>query len=123
MTYTISQAAQRFGLEPHTLRYYEKEGILAPEREPGGARRYSEEDLGRLEMALCLKGTGMALKDIRRYFELVAAGDGTLDQRLAIFREQRERVRQEIGVLTGYLEKLEHKIGWIEGLAAQDRQK
>ena len=74
---SISQVAQQFGVEPHTLRYYEKEGILHPERTANGIRVYTEETLGQLEIAMCLKSTGMPLKDIRRYFELAARGEET----------------------------------------------
>lgn len=90
MTYSISQAASRFGVEPHTLRFYEKEGIITPERTESGIRAYTEENMSQLEMAMCLKSTGMPLKDIKRYFELVDAGDDTLDERLKIFTDHRE---------------------------------
>ena len=73
MAYTISQIAQRFGVEPHTLRFYEKEGILHPQRTPSGIRTYSEEDVVQMEVAMCLKSTGMPLKEIKRYFDLVRA--------------------------------------------------
>ena len=53
MAYTISQMAQRFGVEPHTLRFYEKEGIIQPERTPSGIRSYTEENVAQLEMAMC----------------------------------------------------------------------
>lgn len=46
--------------------------------------------MSQLEMAMCLKSTGMPLKDIKRYFELVDAGDDTLDERLKIFTDHRE---------------------------------
>ena len=66
MTYSISQAAIRFGVEPHTLRFYEKEGIITPERTESGIRAYTEENMSQLEMAMCFKSTGMPLKDIKR---------------------------------------------------------
>lgn len=115
MEYTISQLAQRYGLQPHTLRYYEKEGILSPSRAPSGVRRYSEEDAAQLETALCLKSTGMALKDIRRYFELVARGDDTLNARIRMFTEHRGHVLEEIDTMRRYLRKIERKIAWLEG--------
>ena len=110
MAYTISQIAQRFGVEPHTLRFYEKEGILHPQRTPSGIRTCSEEDVVQMEVAMCLKSTGMPLKEIKRYFDLVAQGDDTLDQRLEIFTSHREHVLEEIATLQKYLCKIEHKI-------------
>lgn len=122
MTYSISQAAKRFGVEPHTLRFYEKEGIITPERTESGIRAYTEENMAQLEMAMCLKSTGMPLKDIKRYFELVDEGDDTLDERLKIFTGHREHVLEEIGVLQRHLCKIEGKIKWYSGFI-EERKK
>ncbi len=122
MTYSISQAAQRFGIEPHTLRFYEKEGIVNPQRTEGGIRFYTEEDMGQLEMAMCLKSTGMPLKDIKRYFELVREGDSTLDQRLEIFTLHRDHVLEEIGVLRKHLCKIESKIQWYSAFVTERKK-
>lgn len=122
MSYSISQMAQRFGIEPHTLRFYEKEGIITPERTASGIRSYTDENAAQLEMAMCLKSTGMPLKDIKRYFDLVKAGDETLDQRLQIFKDHRERVLEEIAQLQKYLCKIEHKIQWYQGFVDEKRK-
>lgn len=119
--YSISQVAKRFGIAPHTLRFYEKEGIVSPGRTPSGVRVYTEEDVSQLETAMCLKSTGMPLKEIKRYFQLVQAGDATLDQRLGIFQGHRERVLEEIQVLQKHLEKIDRKISWYQGFV-QERQ-
>lgn len=110
--YSISQVAARFGVEPHTLRFYEKEGIIHPERMASGVRSYSEENVAQLEMAMCLKSTGMPLKEIRRYFDLVDQGDSTLEERLTIFTDHRERVLREIEELQKHLAKIEYKIAY-----------
>lgn len=115
MTYSISQVAQRFGVEPHTLRFYEKEGIITPQRTESGIRVYTEENISQLEMAMCLKSTGMPLKEIRKYFQLVDGGDSTLDQRLQIFEDHRRRVEEEIETLEKHLCKIERKIQWYQG--------
>lgn len=122
MGYSISQMAQRFGVEPHTLRFYEKEGIITPERTASGIRSYTEENVSQLEMAMCLKSTGMPLKDIKRYFDLVAAGDDTLDQRLEIFTDHRQHVLEEIEELQKHLCKIDHKIQWYQGFIAEKRK-
>ncbi len=109
-TYTISQVAQRFGLAPHTLRFYEQEGILMPGRTPGGVRTYTQDDVARLEMALCLKNSGMRLKDIRRYFQLVDQGESTKESRLEMFTQHRERVLAEIEELQKHLQLIDAKI-------------
>lgn len=114
--YSISQAAERFGIEPHTLRFYEKEGIIHPERTKNGIRVYTDENMGQLEMAMCLKSTGMPLKDIRRYFDLVEEGDETLEERLRIFEEHRTHVLEGIEELKKHLEKIDHKINYLKSL-------
>lgn len=121
--YSISQVAERFGVEPHTLRFYEKEGILKPGRTESGIRIYSETDISQLEMAMCLKSTGMPLRDIKRYFDLVAQGDETLDQRLRIFTDHREHVLEKIEELQKYLCKIERKIQWYQGFVEDHRKK
>lgn len=122
MTYSISQVSQRFGIEPHTLRFYEKEGIIAPDRTANGIRIYGEHHISQLEMILCLKSTGMPLKNIKRYFDLVDKGDDTLDERLDIFTDHRETVLSEIEVLKRHLCKIEGKIAWYKKYVT-DRKK
>lgn len=112
MSYSISQVAQRFGLESHTLRFYEKEGIIDPGRTGSGIRTYSEEDVHRLEMIMCLKATGMPIREIKRYFNLVELGDCTLDERLKVFKEHRETVLKDIEAMEKNLKKIEGKIAW-----------
>lgn len=118
-TYTISQVAEQFSLKTHTLRFYESEGLLKAERTEAGVRRYTEENLRQLETVLCLKGTGMPLKDIRRYFQLVEEGSGTLEERLEIILAQRERVLAEINALQKNLKTIEHKVNWYRELCAE----
>lgn len=118
-TYTTSQVAERFSIKPYTLRFYESEGILQAERNEAGVRRYTEENLHQLETALCLKDTGMPLKEIRRYFQLVEEGDGTLNERLEIILAQRERVLAEIAGLQKNLKTIERKVNWYQELCSQ----
>lgn len=122
MTYSISQAAERFGIEPHTLRFYEKEGLVAPERTPSGVRVYTEENMARLETAMCLKGTGMPLKAIKQYFDLVDQGDATLDQRLEIFTQHREHVLRQIAELQRDLQRIDGKIRWYQGFLREKKR-
>ncbi len=110
MNCTISQAAQQYHLEPYTLRYYEKEGILSSHKSTGGIRFYTAEDLEQLEMVCCLKSTGMSIKDIKKYFDLCAQGDDTAEQRLEIFYEQRRHILDEIENLKRHLTKIDCKI-------------
>jgi DNA-binding transcriptional MerR regulator len=66
--YTIQQVAEQTGLTPHTLRYYEKIGVLPPpSRKSGGARIYAEADVKFMVFINSLKKTGMSLTDITEF--------------------------------------------------------
>src|SRR5215469_13682981 len=98
---TIAEVADRTGLTRHTLRYYERDGLmLGVGRAGSGHRRYSERDLGWIELITKLRATGMPIREVRRYAELVRAGDGNEDERLALLRAHRERVRGQLDTMT-----------------------
>ena len=92
---TIAEAAEQTGLTAHTLRYYERDGLMlaSPERSASGHRRYSEQDLSWIQLITRLRSTGMPIRDVRRYAALVRAGDGNEAERLALLKAHRERVR------------------------------
>ena len=68
--FSISVAAELTGLHPQTLRIYEREGLLDPARSPGGTRRYSTDDIGRLHQIMALTADGLNLAGVRRVLEL-----------------------------------------------------
>ena len=68
--FSISVAAELTGLHPHTLRLYDQEGLLSPARSPGGARRYSTDDIDRLHQIMALTSDGLNLAGVRRVLEL-----------------------------------------------------
>src|SRR5215469_3916266 len=110
---TISKVAERTGLTRHTLRYYERDGLmLGVGRADSGHRRYCERDLGWIELISKLRATGMPIREVRGYAELVRAGDGNEDERLALLRAHRERVLAQIGTLTAHLDALDVKSGY-----------
>ncbi len=68
--YIISVAAELAGVHPQTLRIYERKGLVEPYRTPGGTRRYSREDLERLDLIQELTSAGVNLEGVRRILEL-----------------------------------------------------
>lgn len=122
MQYSISQAAEKMNLTPFTLRYYDKEGVLSPHRTEKGIRYFTKEDMEQLEMICCLKSTGMPVKEIKRYFELCAQGEETLEQRMEIFTTHRAHILEEMEVLQKSLEKIEGKIRWYRGYVQEQTQ-
>src|SRR5580693_1144800 len=110
---TIGEVAERTGLTRHTLRYYERDGLMLDvDRAGSGHRRYSERDLGWIELITKLRATGMPIREVRRYAELVRAGDGNEDERLALLRAHRERVRVHLDMMAAYLDAIDMKIGY-----------
>lgn len=116
-TLTIAEAAAATGLSPHTLRYYERDGLLldAVERASSGHRRYTERDLGWLHLLTRLRATGMPIREIREYADLVRRGDGTEPQRLALLQAHRDAVRAQLAEAAEHLAAIEMKIDLYAG--------
>ena len=120
---SIAEAARRAGVSVHTLRYYERAGLVVTsvDRTASGRRRYQQLDLDWIKVCTRLRATGMPIKTIRRYAELVAAGRGNEKERLALMEAHRADVLAKIAELQENLELIEHKIDVYEGrLAAGD---
>lgn len=109
MSYTISEAAQKTGLPPSTIRYYDKEGLLPNIKRKNGIRVFEDMDLRLMGLLTCLKNTGMPIKRIRDYVELTSKGDDTLRERYEIIKAQRQFVLDQIEQLQYYLEELDFK--------------
>lgn len=115
MRYTIGQVAEKMGLTAHTLRYYDKEGLLPfVQKASSGQRVFSEQDLEWLVIIECLKGTGLQLKEIKQYIDWCREGDSTLQQRLNMFKEQKKKVEKQIAQMQSHLAKVNFKIAYYE---------
>jgi DNA-binding transcriptional MerR regulator len=111
MSYTIKQAAEKVNLTVHTLRYYDKEGLLPfVSRDRAGNRIFTDGDLDWLGLICCLKNTGMPIKQIGTYIQWCMAGDGSLEARLDLLIKHREAVTQQINALKQNLEVINYKI-------------
>lgn len=120
-TLTISDAARASGVSAHTLRYYERAGLLDPiDRGASGHRRYAEEDLVRMQFLTKLRSTGMPIRQIRAYADLMRGGAETHEARLALLQEHREAVRARLAETERNLELVDRKIDFYrERLAAR----
>jgi DNA-binding transcriptional MerR regulator len=108
---TISEAAEASGLTAHTLRYYERAGLLEPiGREAGGRRRYGDADLARIAFLTRLRATGMPIRQVRHYAELLRAGEGNERERLALLEAHRDAVRERLTEMERHLELIDYKI-------------
>lgn len=124
---SIGTLSDLSGISAHTLRFYEKQGILKPVGRAGnGHRRYRQQDLLWLEFVVRLKRTGMPLAQIRQYADLRANGDPTLGARLAMLELHRERLAAHIAELSACAGALEDKIAvyrrMLEAAPAPDQE-
>jgi DNA-binding transcriptional MerR regulator len=115
---SIGEAAQVLGVSVHTLRYYEREGLLSVPRldalraleSRSAQRRYGHDELGLLRFLLALRATGMPMVLIRRYMALVRAGEQTVPERRQLLTEHERAVTEQIAVLGQNLKAIAAKI-------------
>jgi DNA-binding transcriptional MerR regulator len=120
-TLTIGQVARRTGLSVHTLRLYEREGLLAGEvtRDGSGRRIYRAWDVEWLANCVKFRASGMPLATISRLARLVREGSGNEAERLELLREHRRRITEQVAQLDECLELINTKVaGYERHLAA-----
>ncbi|MFB7930468.1 MULTISPECIES: MerR family transcriptional regulator [Streptomyces] len=111
--YTISEVVAFTGLTAHTLRWYERIGLMPHiDRSHTGQRRYTNRDLDWLDLVGKLRLTGMPVADMVRYAELVREGDHTYGERFDLLKTTREDVLARIDELRGTLAVLDRKISF-----------
>jgi DNA-binding transcriptional MerR regulator len=108
---TISATAEAAGISAHTLRYYERAGLIDPvERATSGHRRYAEDDLARIRFIGYLRRTRMPISRIREYFDLVREGESTEPERLELLLRHREDVLTQLEETQDHLAAINRKI-------------
>ncbi len=100
-------------LTTDTLRYYERDNLLLRPvpRASSGHRRYQQSDLRWIELLSRLRATGMPIREMRRYADLVRSGNGNESERLDLLHAHRSRVLARLAELTDHLSAIDHKIG------------
>lgn len=109
MSYRIGELAELVGMTVHGLRFYEKEGLIKPQRE-GKNRIYSEEDRLWVEFLMHMKATGMSLQDMKRYTDLRKRDNPPLFELMEILKSHRKRVMEQISIYEKNLEVIDKKI-------------
>lgn len=113
--YTISEVVAFTGLTAHTLRWYERIGLMPLiDRSHTGQRRYSNKDLDWLDFVTKLRLTGMPVADMVRYAELVREGESTYGDRRELLEQTRRDVLARIAELRDTLSVLDRKISFYE---------
>jgi DNA-binding transcriptional MerR regulator len=114
-TFTTAEVADRTGLSAHTLRYYERIGLLDVSRQASGHRRFTDNDVARVVFIGRLRATAMPIREIQRYFALVAGGPATEGERLTLLQAHRIGVQARLRELEAALDTIEHKIARYGG--------
>ncbi|MFF8918620.1 MerR family transcriptional regulator [Streptomyces sp. NPDC015032] len=109
--YTISEVVAVTGLTAHTLRWYERIGLMPHvDRSHTGQRRFTNRDLDWLAFVGKLRLTGMSVADMVRYAELLREGEHTFEERQELLESTRRDVKARIAELQDTLAVLDHKI-------------
>jgi DNA-binding transcriptional MerR regulator len=117
---TIQEAARSTGLSTHTLRYYERIGLIHPiGREENSHRHYTPDDVGWIEFLLKLRATGMSIRDMQTYAELQRQGDETLPQRVEMLKALRDQVEARLDELNEHLKLVYYKIEIYQKIIAE----
>jgi DNA-binding transcriptional MerR regulator len=112
---TITEVADLLGMSPHTLRYYERVGLVSVGRDADGHRSYDAEAVRRLVFLTRMRLSGMAMRDLQHYVRLVDEGERTVPERLDMLLEHRDTIRRQLKELTLSLAATEYKIATYGG--------
>jgi DNA-binding transcriptional MerR regulator len=108
---TIREVAATTGITTHTLRYYERIGLLQPvARAASGHRRYGEADLRWLDFVKKVHATGMSIRKMLEYARLARKGETTVAARRALLEAHRLTVKEKLAQLQSTLGVIEHKL-------------
>ena len=117
---TIQQVVEATGLSVHTLRYYERIGLIHRiGRARNTHRRYTADDVGWIDFLNKLRATGMSIQQMQAYAELQLQGDQSLPRRLAVLKEHQHKVEARMAELQVYLEFIHYKVGIYEAIVAE----
>lgn len=107
----ISEVAEKYGLTPATIRYYEKQRLMPPvNRNEAGIRIFQEEDLVWIEFIKCMRASGLSIDSLSRYSELYQIGDETLFERKEILKEEYQKLLEKQELINATVKKLATKL-------------
>jgi DNA-binding transcriptional MerR regulator len=112
---TVAEVAELLGVTGHTLRYYERIGLVTVDRDGAGHRRYDRRSIARVMFVTRLRLSGMPIADIVEYVSLVDGGPATVPARLALLNAHRARTAAQIEDLRYSLAVIDYKIATYGG--------
>ncbi len=118
MDYKIKEVVRKIGISAHTIRYYEKEGIIPHiTRNASGIRQFTDADIYWLELVTCFKNTNMPVADIKKIVELSQIGDSTIEERKEILEKHKSKIEDAMKALEKAKAKVQSKIDFYNGSA------
>ena len=105
---TIREVSEKYGVTPDTLRYYEKMGMIPPvTRNASGFRDYTQDDIRWVELAKCMRASGLSVEAMVQYVKLYRQGDETIKQRLTLLLSQKAELLEK-------RKKIDDALAWLE---------
>lgn len=121
MPYSVHEVAQKVGLTSYAVRYYDDHGMLPYVKRDGNNNRvFNDIDLEWLQIIVCLRATGMPVKEIQQYLILVQQGKQTIPKRYQIMLKQQQKTLREITILKEHLRTINHKVHHYAKILAND---
>lgn len=117
----MSEAAEQCGVSANALRYYERVGLLGPvERDAAGRRRYDEQAIAQVVFVIRMRQTGMTIRTLREYLDLMRAGEHTIDRRREILLEHQDRLLRQRTAIDACLGLMAEKLDVFANLTAAE---
>ena len=116
----IKKVSDLTGISADTIRYYERIGLIPPvTRNQSGIRDFTEREIGLLEFVRCFRKAGVSVEALIDYVTLLEEGEGTEEARLAILKEQAEKLDARLEELRAARERLAYKIDNYQEVISQ----
>ena len=112
--YTVGEMARMLHVPASTLRYYDKEGLFPNLERSGSTRRFGEGELELLRVIDCLKKTGLEIRDIKRFVDMVQEGPSTYAARKELFEARKVQAEEEIERMQKALAMVKFKCWYYE---------
>ena len=114
---TVKEVAALTRLSSHTLRYYERVGLIdRVHRAQSGHRSYSNQDIAWIEFLGRLRATGMSIRKMKQFADLRSEGEVTVNARRVLLEEHRGEVRRRVADLERDLKTIDAKIDLYKGM-------
>ena len=120
----IKKVSEVTGISADTIRYYERIGLMPRvTRNQSGIRDFTEREIGLLEFVRCFRNAGVSVEALIDYVALLEEGEGTEEARLAILKEQAEKLDARLEELQAARERLAYKIDNYQEVISQSERK